>query len=154
MDLCSSHYIFQLWDMLVEKAKQRSFTRMVPRTCTWHTPRVLLIQGMLKGMQTSRFEECITGLESSLDEIVKEFWFHQERWRYLYLQEIKWERWDIFLILCVDDISLIGNDVFLLDTMEVSLKCVFNERTKTKTVFSIKMYEDRLRSQIRLSQST
>ena len=99
-------------------------------------------------------EEFITELESLLDEIVKEFWFHQEWWRYLHLQEIKWEGWDIFLILCVDDTSLIGNDVFLLVTMEVSLKCIFNERTETKTVFSIKIYKNRLRSQIGLSQST
>jgi hypothetical protein len=32
----------------------------------------------------------------------------------LVLQESKWERSDIFLILYVDDISFIGNNVFFL----------------------------------------
>jgi hypothetical protein len=34
----------------------------------------------------------------------------------LLLQEIKWERWDIFLVHYVEDILLIGNDVSFIET--------------------------------------
>jgi hypothetical protein len=41
------------------------------------------------------------------------------------LQESKWERSDIFLMLYVDDISFIGNYVFLLILLRFSLKFYF-----------------------------
>jgi hypothetical protein len=61
-------------------------------------------------MHTSIVEVSIAKLESSMMKILKSLRYL----KMLVLQESKWERWDIFLMLYVDDILVIGNYVFFL----------------------------------------
>ena len=60
----------------------------------------------------------------------------------------------MFLILYVDDILLIGSDVSFLDTVKILLKFDFDERLRLNSILGIKIYGDRLRRLIWLSQST
>jgi Reverse transcriptase (RNA-dependent DNA polymerase) len=62
----------------------------------------------------------------------------------------------IFLILYVDDILLIGNDIFTLDDVKSSLKKMFSMKDLGETVYDlgIKIYRDRSQKLIRLSQGT
>jgi Reverse transcriptase (RNA-dependent DNA polymerase) len=61
-----------------------------------------------------------------------------------------------FLILYVDDILLIGNDIPLLQLAKSSLKKVFSMKDLGETVYilGIKIYRDRSKRLIGLSQST
>jgi Reverse transcriptase (RNA-dependent DNA polymerase) len=62
----------------------------------------------------------------------------------------------IFLILYVDDILLIGNDIFTLDDVKSSLKKMFSMKDLGETVYAlgIKIYRDRSQKLIQLSQGT
>ena len=62
----------------------------------------------------------------------------------------------VFLILYVDDILLIGNDVNFLDTIKESLKKSFamKDLGKAAYILGIKIYRDRSKRLIALSQST
>jgi Reverse transcriptase (RNA-dependent DNA polymerase) len=61
-----------------------------------------------------------------------------------------------FLILYVDDILLMGNDILLLQLAKSSLKKVFSIKYLGETVYilGIKIYRDRSKRLIKLSQST
>jgi Reverse transcriptase (RNA-dependent DNA polymerase) len=60
----------------------------------------------------------------------------------------------IFLILYVDDILLMGNDIFILDEVKSSLKKIFSMKDlgEITYVLGIKIYRDRSRKLIGLSQ--
>jgi Reverse transcriptase (RNA-dependent DNA polymerase) len=62
----------------------------------------------------------------------------------------------VFLILYVDDILLIGNDIFTLDEVKSSLKKIFPMKDLGETVYllCIKIYRDRSQKLIGLSQGT
>ena len=62
----------------------------------------------------------------------------------------------VFLILYVDDILLIGNDVNFLDTIKESLKKSFSMKDlgEAAYILGIKIYRDRSKRLIALSQST
>ena len=61
-----------------------------------------------------------------------------------------------FLILCVDDILLIGNDIEFLDSIKGYLNKCFSMKDlgKAAYILGIKIYRDRSRRLIGLSQST
>jgi Reverse transcriptase (RNA-dependent DNA polymerase) len=61
-----------------------------------------------------------------------------------------------FLILYVDDILLMGNDILLLQLAKSSLKKVFSIKYLGETVYilGIKIYRDRFKRLIKLSQNT
>src|SRR4051812_49253411 len=62
----------------------------------------------------------------------------------------------VFLILHVDDILLIGNDIPMLDSVKTSLKNSFSMKDlgEAAYILGIKIYRDRSRRLIGLSQST
>jgi Reverse transcriptase (RNA-dependent DNA polymerase) len=62
----------------------------------------------------------------------------------------------VFLILYVDDILLMGNDILSLRLVKSSLKKVFSMKDLGETVYilDIKIYRDRSRRLIGLSQNT
>jgi Reverse transcriptase (RNA-dependent DNA polymerase) len=62
----------------------------------------------------------------------------------------------VFLILYVDEILLIGNDIFTLDEVKSSLKKVFSikDLDETAYILGIKIYRDRSQKLIGLSQGT
>ena len=62
----------------------------------------------------------------------------------------------VFLILYVDDILLIGNDVNFLDTVKESLKRSFamKDLGEAAYILGIKIYRDRSKRLIELTQST
>ena len=62
----------------------------------------------------------------------------------------------MFLILYVDDILLIGNDVSMLNSVKESLNGKFSMKDLGEAVYilGIKIYRDRSRRLIGLSQST
>src|SRR4051812_28902051 len=62
----------------------------------------------------------------------------------------------VFLILYVDDILLIGNDIPMLEAVKDSLKNSFSMKDlgEATYILGIKIYRDRLRRLIGLSQST
>jgi Reverse transcriptase (RNA-dependent DNA polymerase) len=62
----------------------------------------------------------------------------------------------IFLILYVDNILLMGNDIPLLQSTKSSLKKMFSMKDLGEVVYilGIKIYRDRSKRLIRLSQST
>ena len=105
-------------------------------------------------MQTSLEEVSIMELESSLDEIVKEFVFIRNSEGTCSCKKLSGSAETYFQYFMWMTYRWLEILYFLLDEIQVSLKCDFNERTETKTVFSIKIYGDRLMSQIGLSQST
>jgi hypothetical protein len=61
----------------------------------------------------------------------------------------------VFLVLYVDDILLIGNDIPMLQVVKSSLRNSFTIKDLGETTyfFGIKIYRDRSKSLIRLSQS-
>ena len=61
-----------------------------------------------------------------------------------------------FLILYLDDILLIGNDVTLLESVKAYLNKGFSmkDRGEVAYILGIKIYRDRSRRLIRISQST
>ena len=60
-----------------------------------------------------------------------------------------------FLVLCVDDILLIGNDVHMLSSMKLWLLKNFSMKDLEETTYIVRiyMYRYRLRRLLRLSQS-
>jgi Reverse transcriptase (RNA-dependent DNA polymerase) len=62
----------------------------------------------------------------------------------------------VFLILYVDDILLIGNDIFTFDNVKSSLKKVFSMKDLDETAYilGIKIYRDGSQKLIGLSQGT
>jgi hypothetical protein len=89
------------------------------------------------------------------DEVVKEFGFiKNEQEPCVYKKESG--RALVFLILYVDDILLIGNDIPMLESVNTSLKNSFSMKDlgEAAYILGIKIYRDRSRRLIGLSQST
>src|SRR4051812_4768063 len=89
------------------------------------------------------------------DEVVKEFGFiKNEQEPCVYKQESG--RALVFLILYVDEILLIGNDIPMLESVKTSLKNSFSMKDlgEASYILGIKIYRDRSRRLIGLSQST
>src|SRR3954467_8158987 len=89
------------------------------------------------------------------DEVVKEFGFiKNEQEPCVYKKESG--RALVFLILYVDDILLIGNDIPMLKSVKTSLKNSFlmKDLGEVAYILGIKIYRDRSRRLIGLSQST
>src|SRR3954462_5612132 len=88
-------------------------------------------------------------------EVVKEFSFiKNEQKPCVYMKESG--RALVFLILYVDDILLIGNDIPMLGSVKTSLKNSFSMKDlgEVAYILGIKIYRDRSRRLIGLSQST
>ena len=81
-------------------------------------------------------------------------WVYTSFWRILYLQESEWELCRV--LLSADDILLIGNNVELLENMKAYLNKSFSMKDLGEAAFilGIKIYRDRSRRLIGLSQST
>jgi hypothetical protein len=89
------------------------------------------------------------------DEVVKGFGFIQsEEEPFVYKKESGSSV--VFLILYVDDILLIGNDIPMLEASKTSLKNSFSIKDLGEAVYilGIKMYRDRSKRLIGLSQDT
>ena len=73
----------------------------------------------------------------------------------MYLQESEWELCSIFNII-VNDILLIGNDIEFLDSIRGYLNKSFSMKDlgEAAYILGIKIYRDRSRRLIGLSQST
>ena len=89
------------------------------------------------------------------DEVVKSFGFIQNGEEACVYKKVSGSA-IYFLILYVDDILLIGNDKFFLNTIKESLKSSFSMKDLGETAYKlgIKIYRDRSRRLIGLSQST
>ena len=109
-----------------------------------------------------KLQRSIYGLKQALrswnlcfDEVVKGFGFIQNgEEACVYKKESGSSK--AFLILYVDDILLIGNDVDFLNTIKESLKRSFamKDLDEAAYILGIKIYRDRSRRLIGLSQST
>src|SRR4051812_43523982 len=89
------------------------------------------------------------------DEVVKEFGFiKNEHEPCVYKKERGGTL--VVLILYVDDILLIGNDIHILESVKTSLKNSFliKDLGEVEYILGIKVYRDRSRRLIVLSQST
>ena len=73
----------------------------------------------------------------------------------MFIQEVKWSL-IVFLILYVDDILLIGNDISMLNSVKESLngKFLMKDLGEAMYILGIKIYRDRSRRLLGLSQST
>ena len=89
------------------------------------------------------------------DEVVKSFGFIQNGEEACVYKKVSWSAIYI-LILYVDDILLIGNDKEFLNTIKESLKSSFSMKYlgEAAYILGIKIYRDRSRRLIGLSQST
>src|SRR4051812_5140346 len=89
------------------------------------------------------------------DEVVKSFGFIQDGEEGYVYKKVSGSAIS-FLILYVDDILLIGNDKEFLNTIKESLKSSFSMKDlgEAAYILGIKIYRDRSRCLIGLSQST
>ena len=89
------------------------------------------------------------------DELVKSFGFVKNSEEACVYKKVSGSS-IAFLILYVDDILLIGNDVSFLETIKTSLKNSFSMKDlgEAAYILGIKIYRDRSRRLIGLSQST
>jgi len=109
-----------------------------------------------------KLQKSIYGLKQAsrswnirFDEVVKGFGFHQNvEEPCVYKKESGSAV--VFLILYVDDILLIGNDIPMLESVKTSLKNSFSMKDlgEAAYVLGIKIYRDRSRRLIGLSQDT
>jgi hypothetical protein len=89
------------------------------------------------------------------DEVVKGFSFIQSKEESCVYKKASGSSVQ-FLILYVDDILLIGNDIHMLEAAKTSLKNSFlmKDLGEVPYILGIKIYRDRSKSLIRLSQDT
>ena len=89
------------------------------------------------------------------DEVVKEFGFIKNEEEPCLYKKASGSAL-VFLVLYVDDILLIGNDIPLLESTKTSLKMRFSMKDlgEAAYILGIKIYRDRSRALIGLSQST
>ena len=109
-----------------------------------------------------KLQKSIYGLKQAsrswnirFDEVVKGFGFRQnEEEACVYKKESGSSV--VFLILYVDDILLIGNDIPMLESVKTSLKNSFSMKDlgEAAYILGIKIYRDRSRRLIGLSQDT
>src|SRR4051812_24327775 len=110
-------------------------------------------------MQTSTvhlwIEASIPKLESTFDKVIKTFGFIQTYGEACIYKKVSGSS-VAFLILYVDDILLIGNDVDLLNSVKEYLNNSFSMKDlgEAAYILGIKIYRDRSRRLISLSQST
>jgi hypothetical protein len=89
------------------------------------------------------------------DEVIKAFGFVQNMEESCIYNKMSWNS-VAFLVLYVDDILLIGNDVKMLNNMKEYLNSKFSMKDLCKAAYmlGIKIYRDRSRRLLALSQST
>ena len=110
-------------------------------------------------MQTSEIhlwiEAGISELEHSFKEVVKSFGFIENEKEPCVFKKFSGSS-IVFLILYVHDILLIGNDIPMLEVVKDSLKNSFamKDLGEAAYILGIKIYRDRSRRLIGLSQST
>ena len=94
-------------------------------------------------------------MESRFDEVVKEFGFLQNPDEPCVYKKVSGST-IVFLVLYVDDILLIGNDVPTLEIIKSWLGKSFSMKDlgEAAYILGIKIYRDRCRSLLGLSQST
>ena len=116
-------------------------------------------RGTREGMQASEIhlwtEASIPELESSFDEVVKEFGFSQNEDEPCVYKKVSGST-IVFLVLYVDDILLIGNDIPTLEIVKSWLGKSFSMKDlgEAAYILGIKIYRDRSRRLLGLSQST
>ena len=90
------------------------------------------------------------------DEVIKEFGFIQNNEEACIYKKMSGSNSVAFLVLYVDDILLIGNDVKLLESVKDYLNSKFSMKDlgEAAYVLGIKIYRDRSRRLLALSQST
>ena len=109
-----------------------------------------------------KLQKSIYGLKQAsrswnlcFDEVVKGFRFMQSEEEPCVYKKVS-ESSVVFLILYVDDILLIGNDISMLEATKTSLKNSFSmtDLGEAAYILDIKIYRDRLKRLIGLSQDT
>ena len=109
-----------------------------------------------------KLQKSIYGLKQAsrswnirFDEVVKGFGFIKNEEESCVYKKVSGSS-IVFLILYVDDILLIGNDVPMLETVKTSLKNSFSMKDlgEAAYILGIKIYRDRSKRLIGLSQST
>jgi hypothetical protein len=103
----------------------------------------------------SRLKQAYESYNIHFDEVVKGFGFHQnEEEACVYNKESGGPV--VFLILFIDDILLNGNDIPMLEYVMASLKKSFSMKDlgETTYILSIRIYRDRSKIRIGLSQDT
>ena len=109
-----------------------------------------------------KLQKSIYGLKQAsrswnirFDEVVKGFGFIKNEEEPCVYKKVSGSS-IVFLILYVDDILLIGNDVPMLETVKTSLKNSFSMKDlgEAAYILGIKIYRDRSKRLIGLSQST
>ena len=109
-----------------------------------------------------KLQKSIYGLKQAsrswnlcFDEVVKEFGFIKNEEEPCLYKKTSGSAL-VFLILYVDDILLIGNDIPMLESVKASLKIRFSMKDlgEAAYILGIKIYRDRSRRLIGLSQST
>src|SRR3954462_6993518 len=110
-------------------------------------------------MQTSTVhiwvEEASQSWNQRFDKVIKSFGFIQTYGEACVYKKVSGSS-VAFLILYVDDILLIGNDIELLDSIKAYLNKSFSMKDlgEAAYILGIKIYRDRSRRLIGLSQST
>jgi hypothetical protein len=95
----------------------------------------------------------ISELNLHFDEVIKGFGFIQNIEESFIYKKISGSLF-AFLVLYVDDILLIGNDVQMLNNVKEYLNNKFTMKDIATYVLGIKIYRDRSRRLLALSQST
>ena len=102
-----------------------------------------------------RLKQASQSWNLHFDEVVKEFGFIKNEEEPCLYKKASGSAL-VFLVLYVDDILLIGNDIPLLESTKTSLKMRFSMKDlgEAAYILGIKIYRDRSRALIGLSQST
>ncbi|KAK1602023.1 hypothetical protein QYE76_027128 [Lolium multiflorum] len=124
-------------------SKRRSLMETLRKSCIWYNPKVLSILKML------------TNWNRRFDKVIKDFGFIQCHGEACIYKKVSGSS-VAFLILYVDDILLIGNDIELLSSVKGYLNNSFSMKDlgEASYILGIKIYRDRSRRLIGLSQST
>ncbi|WVZ75915.1 hypothetical protein U9M48_023933 [Paspalum notatum var. saurae] len=109
-----------------------------------------------------KFQKSIYGLKQAsrswnlhFDEVIKEFGFIKNEEEPCLYKKASGSAL-VFLVLYVDDILLIGNDIPMLESVKASMKIRFSMKNlgEAAYILGIKIYRDRSRKLIGLSQNT
>ncbi|KAK1647853.1 hypothetical protein QYE76_065658, partial [Lolium multiflorum] len=124
-------------------SKRHSLMETLRKSCIWYNPKVLSILKML------------TNWNRRFDKVIKDFGFIQCHGEACIYKKVSGSS-VAFLILYVDDILLIGNDIELLRSVKGYLNNSFSMKDlgEASYILGIKIYRDRSRRLIGLSQST
>src|SRR3954466_13245316 len=152
-----AHFDFEIWQMDVKTAFLNGILTedvymMQPKGFVDPNNAVKVCK-LLKSIYG--LKQASRSWEIRFDEVVKEFGFiKNEQEPCVYKKESG--RALVFLILYVDDILLIGNDIPMLESVKTSLKNSFSMKDlgEAAYILGIKIYRDRSRRLIGLSQST